>query len=143
MLGVTERLAGDSRPRAAIDEAAFAAYEGSFTLTDDETAEDALAAFDAARPAYIAALRATDPSAPTVEDPMPWFGIFDNRPARGRYLLVHQIEEMARHAGHADIIREEIDGMSVAAIVLSAEGVPASEYFQPYVPESGTVGAAA
>jgi len=39
-------------------------------------------------------------------------GIFDNRPARGRYLLVHQIEEMARHAGHADIIREQIDGQT-------------------------------
>jgi uncharacterized damage-inducible protein DinB len=27
-----------------------------------------------------------------------------------RWLLVHMIEETARHAGHADIIREQIDG---------------------------------
>ena len=27
-----------------------------------------------------------------------------------RHLLVHMIEETARHAGHADIIRESIDG---------------------------------
>ena len=27
-----------------------------------------------------------------------------------RYVLYHMIEETARHAGHADIIRETIDG---------------------------------
>jgi uncharacterized damage-inducible protein DinB len=27
-----------------------------------------------------------------------------------RWLLVHMVEETARHAGHADIIREQIDG---------------------------------
>jgi hypothetical protein len=27
-----------------------------------------------------------------------------------RWVLVHMIEETARHAGHADIIREQIDG---------------------------------
>ena len=141
MRGVTERLSADGQPRPAIDEAGFAAYNAGFALGDDETATAALAAFDAVRVEYVAALAATDPSAPTIEDPAPWFGIFDNRPARGRYLLVHQIEEMARHAGHADIIREEIDGMSIAAIVLTADGMPASDYFAPYVPAPGTIGA--
>jgi hypothetical protein len=141
MRGVTERLSGDGQPRPPIDEAAFAAYQAGFALAEDETASDALAAFDAARTAYVAALAAVDPSAPTIEDSAPWFGIFDNRPARGRYLLVHQIEEMARHAGHADIIREQIDGISIPAIVLTAEGMPASDYFAPYVPAPGTIGA--
>jgi hypothetical protein len=27
-----------------------------------------------------------------------------------RWLLVHMVEETARHAGHADILREQIDG---------------------------------
>ncbi len=27
-----------------------------------------------------------------------------------RYVLFHMIEETARHAGHADIIRETLDG---------------------------------
>jgi len=141
MRGVTERLAADGQPRPAIDEAGFADYQASFVLADDETAATALAAFDAARVEYVAALAATDPSAPTIEDPAPWFGVFDNRPARARYLLVHQIEEMARHAGHADIIREEIDGVSVASIVLTADGMPANDYFAPYVPAPGTIGA--
>ena len=131
MRGVTERLSREGQPRSAIDEAGFAAYQASFALADGETAIDALAAFDAARVEYVAALAAADPSSPTIEDPAPWFGVLDNRPARRRYLLVHQIEEMARHAGHADIIREQIDGMSVPAIVLTADGMPASDYFAP------------
>ena len=48
-----------------------------------------------------------------------WFQIivagrtFPGRVARGqvlRWVLMHHIEEVARHAGHADIIRETIDG---------------------------------
>jgi hypothetical protein len=27
-----------------------------------------------------------------------------------RWILIHMIEETARHAGHADLIRESIDG---------------------------------
>jgi hypothetical protein len=141
MRGVIERLSREGQPRSAIDEAGFVAYQASFALADDETAIDALAAFDAARVEYVAALAAADPSAPTIEDPAPWFGILDNRPAHGRYLLVHQVEEMARHAGHADIIREQIDGVSVPAIVLTADGMPASDYFAPYVPQPDTIGA--
>ena len=84
MRGVTARLARDGQARSAVDEAGFAAYQASFALAGDETAISALAAFDAARVDYVAALAAADPAAPTIEDPAPWFGIFDNRPARGR-----------------------------------------------------------
>jgi hypothetical protein len=27
-----------------------------------------------------------------------------------RWLLVHMVEETGRHAGHADILREQLDG---------------------------------
>jgi hypothetical protein len=140
MRGVTERLTRRT-PALPIDPAAFAEYEGSFALAEDESAAEAVAEFDAARLDYIAALAAADPSAPTVEDPAPWYGIFDARPARGRYLLVHQIEELARHAGHADIIREQLDGVSIPAIVLTAEGMERSDFFEPYVAAPGTIGA--
>lgn len=33
-----------------------------------------------------------------------------NLPPSRRWVLVHMIEETARHAGHADILREQIDG---------------------------------
>ncbi|NIH81741.1 DinB family protein [Amycolatopsis viridis] len=34
----------------------------------------------------------------------------DSCPPSMRWLLVHMIEKTARHAGHADILREQIDG---------------------------------
>lgn len=140
MRGATKRLASAAPAVTSIDEAAYAQYMGSFALADDETAAAVLADFDAARGEYLDVVRVTDPDAATVEPPSPWFGIHDARPANARYYLVHQIEEMARHAGHADIIREQIDGMSVAAIQLSIEGMPANQFFQPYVPTPGTLG---
>lgn len=139
MRGATARLTA-GEVRTEIDEAGFAAYMGSFALGDDETAAGALDEFDNARTAYLAAVAATDPDSPTMEPPSPWHGIYDARPANARYYLVHQIEEMARHAGHADIIREQIDGMAVPAIVLSEEGAQGNDYFQPYVPAPGTLG---
>jgi hypothetical protein len=141
MRGATARLTGQDAGTGEYDEDAFAAYESSFALGEGETAAGALEAFDAARVEYLAAVAATDPDAPTTEPPSPWFGIHDARPANARYYLVHQIEELARHAGHADILREEIDGMSVPAIVMSELGLPANDFFQPYVPAPGTIGA--
>ncbi|GDY30505.1 DinB family protein [Gandjariella thermophila] len=46
--------------------------------------------------------------------PRSWFagGKFN-----ARWLLLHLIEETARHAGHADIIRESIDGATVADLM--------------------------
>ncbi len=33
-------------------------------------------------------------------------------PVNLRWILVHMIEEYARHCGHADLLRERIDGMT-------------------------------
>ena len=38
----------------------------------------------------------------------------DNEPFSLRWILVHMIEETARHAGHADLIRESIDGKTAS-----------------------------
>jgi hypothetical protein len=119
----------------------LAAHEASFVLADDETAAGVLEQFEAARPDYLAAIAATDPDARTLTPPAPWDGIDDERPVRRRYQLVHQIEELARHAGHADILREQIDGVSVPALVLTEEGAPPNDFFAPYVPAPGTLGA--
>src|SRR5215217_7336559 len=37
-----------------------------------------------------------------------WFG----EPVTMRWVLIHMVEETARHAGHVDILRELIDGMT-------------------------------
>lgn len=139
MVGVIDRLA-DPTGVPTFDEAAFARYQLSFTVGDDATVAGTLAEFDRVRPAYLAAVAAADPDAEWVEPPAPWNGVFEPRTARVRFYLVHQVEELARHAGHADIIREQLDGVAIPAIVLSQEGMAASSFFTPYVAAPGTIG---
>ena len=138
MSRTVETLTGPPDTEAELD---FAAHEASFVLADDETGAEVLARFDAVRPAYLAALAGVDPDTRTYAPPAPWDGILDERPIRRRFLLVHQIEELARHAGHADIIREQIDGVAVPALVMTEEGAPPNEFFVPYAPAPGTLGA--
>ncbi|WP_414632683.1 DUF664 domain-containing protein [Brevibacterium sp. UBA7493] len=46
----------------------------------------------------------TDPSAPVAAPPR------QGEPWSIRWVLVHMIEEYSRHLGHADLIREHLDG---------------------------------
>ncbi|HEV3212870.1 MAG TPA: DinB family protein [Acidimicrobiales bacterium] len=39
-------------------------------------------------------------------------GLVTKAPLSLRWVLVHMVEETARHAGHADILREQIDGLT-------------------------------
>ncbi|KJK59551.1 DinB family protein [Saccharothrix sp. ST-888] len=50
----------------------------------------------------------------------PWFPPNSRRTAR--WILTHLIEEVARHAGHADIIRESIDGRTAFELVDATKG---------------------
>ncbi|MFE2287710.1 DinB family protein [Streptomyces sp. NPDC059443] len=84
-------------------------WSDSFRLTGEETIESALALWDevaAETEALVAAVPSLDETFPLPE--APWF------PKDGkvsvRWMLLHLVEEFARHAGHADIIRETIDG---------------------------------
>ncbi|WP_411103375.1 DinB family protein [Streptomyces sp. cmx-4-9] len=56
--------------------------------------------------AFIAAVPSLDDSFPL--PPAPWFPA--DAKVSMRWLLLHLVEEFARHAGHADIVRESIDG---------------------------------
>ncbi|MFI5956148.1 DUF664 domain-containing protein [Cryptosporangium sp. NPDC051539] len=138
MRGATSRLQSTA---STADPAAIAAYVASFAPGPDETTTALIAEFDAARVEYLKAFAAADPDALSVEPPAPWHGRFTEQPIRLRYYLTHQLEEMARHAGHADIIREQLDGVSVPSLVLTLEGAPANDFFRPYTPAPGTIGA--
>ena len=141
MHGWITTLGSDPTSPVLFDPGAFAAYQASFTLTPDETAADILTTFDALRSRLLEVVATVDPDTETLEPPAPWSGIFEPRPARRRYLLVHMVEELARHAGHADILREQLDQMSVPALVMTEEGLPANDFFTPYAAAPGTIGA--
>jgi uncharacterized damage-inducible protein DinB len=83
-------------------------WEGAFTMGEDETLEGLLAAYDevAARTDELAATADLDAAYPL--PPAPWFEPGATRSVRR--VLVHIVAETAQHSGHADIIRETIDG---------------------------------
>lgn len=98
--GSSESMAGGENNEAA--------YSDQFTLREDETLADVLAAYDAvaARTDELAATGDLDVAYPL--PPAPWFAPGATRSVRR--VLVHIVGETAQHAGHADIIRETIDG---------------------------------
>src|SRR3954470_23741349 len=53
---------------------------------------------------------------------------------QARWILLHLIEEIARHAGHADIIREQIDGATMYELMAGAEGWPETDWLKPWKP---------
>ena len=67
-----------------------------------ETAADIIAFYGRARAAADAVINDVDPEHLGTA----WFG----DPVTMRWVLLHMIEETARHAGHMDILRELIDG---------------------------------
>lgn len=93
-----------------VSEADVALFYGSFALTEDEYLEQVLQQYDDATAALLAAIGSMDPDAEVFAAPAPWFGRLEPLPMTARMLALHQIEEFARHAGHADVIREQLGG---------------------------------
>jgi len=102
-------VAGPSGLPSAEDPEALAAHADSFRLRADETLAGALAAYDevaAATDELVRTLPDLDVSHPL--PPAPWFAPGARWSARR--VLLHVIAETAQHAGHADIVREALDG---------------------------------
>ncbi|MFE3653120.1 DinB family protein [Streptomyces sp. NPDC059152] len=80
-------------------------WQATFQAAPEDRVADVVARYrDAVERANDVLDRCTDPGAP-VPGPRP------GRPGPSvRWALTHMIEETGRHAGHADIIRELIDG---------------------------------
>ena len=78
--------------------------EADLRIRPEETTEDVLAFYGRARAAADQVIGELD-----VEDTgTAWFG----DTVTMRWVLIHMVEETARHAGHVDILRELIDGMA-------------------------------
>ncbi|MFF7171518.1 DinB family protein [Streptomyces pseudovenezuelae] len=90
-----------------------------FALVGDETVESQLAYWEkvaAETEAFARSVPSLDETFPLPDQP--WF------PPEGRvsvrWVLLHLIRETARHAGHADIIRESLDGKTAFELVALA-----------------------
>lgn len=109
-------------------------FYGSFHLTGDETVGRVREWFDVARVRYLKAVAALNPDAEMTVAPKPWEGIMEEHRASRRLQLIHHVEEFARHAGHADIIREQLDGATALPLRMAVEGIPGNDYIQPWRP---------
>jgi uncharacterized damage-inducible protein DinB len=102
-------------------EDAEAAYHNDFARVEGDTVAGLLAEYEAVAKETEELLRDVDLNQPVPVPPAPWFPK-DVANWSIRWVLLHLIEETARHAGHADIIREHIDGKSMYEVMADAEG---------------------
>lgn len=110
---------------------AFQEYMASFALAENETLAGALEQ-------YRGTATHTDAVVSRVDDlgravPLPdgaWFP----PGCTVRWVMLHLIEETARHAGHADIIREALDGGLSGPLMAAAEGWPENGWIKPWKP---------
>jgi uncharacterized damage-inducible protein DinB len=100
-------------------------YTNGFRLVEGETLADVISLSDeqaAHTDKVVRDLPDVGAALPATEEVVPWI------PAglawTPRWILLHLIEETARHAGHADIIRESIDGATCWTLMAAAEGWP-------------------
>jgi uncharacterized damage-inducible protein DinB len=113
-------------------------YLANFRLAPEETLADALRRYDevAAQTAeVIGGIDDLDRPVP-VPKGVPWFPD-DVEAWSVRWVLLHLVEETARHAGHADIIRESIDGATMYPLMAAAEGWPETPWIKPWRPPEG------
>lgn len=89
-------------------------------LRTEDTAESLIAELHRVGEELAAAIRAADPETAAPVPDAPWF---EGRTAWSmRWYALHQVEEHARHAGHADILRESIDGKGAYELNARADG---------------------
>ena len=125
-------------PPAASVEARVAAYGSDFVVTDDDTLGSLLTALATEGDRTRAVLRAADLDAPVpVPRDAPWFPR-DVEAWSVRWVALHLVEELARHAGHADIVRESIDGATMYELVAGREGWPETEWLRPWRPQAAS-----
>jgi uncharacterized damage-inducible protein DinB len=77
--------------------------DADLRVEPSETTADVLAFYERARATADRSIEEIG----IEETGMAWFG----EPVTMRWVLIHMVEETARHAGHVDILRELIDGM--------------------------------
>jgi uncharacterized damage-inducible protein DinB len=112
-------------------EGAFEVYMESFSLSESETLSAILRQYEQASArtdAVIGGIEDLDRLVPLPAEP--WFP--DPEACTVRWILLHLIEETARHAGHADIIGETLDGALSGPLMAAAEGWPEDGWVKPW-----------
>ena len=111
-------------------------YGDEFVMRDDETLAQILAAFDAQNAETIRLIETSDLGAAVPVPPgVPWFPK-DLQAWSVRWVIFHIIEELARHAGQGDIIRESIDGATLYELLAGLEDWEPTPWLTPWGKEA-------
>jgi uncharacterized damage-inducible protein DinB len=109
-----------------------AEYQDQYVMRDDETLEQLLDTLRAQNEdtLRIFAQADLDTQVPVPHD-VPWFPQ-DLDFWNVRWVAMHLVEELTRHAGHGDIIRESIDGATMYELMAGVEGWPETDWIKPW-----------
>jgi len=122
----------------ASDTRTFAEQAADYGKDWDPTGQsitELLAGFDEVATKTEEAIPRLDLDTPVpVPQGAPWFPK-DLEAWSVRWVLLHLIEEIARHAGHGDIVRESIDGATMYELLAGAEGWPETDWLKPWRPK--------
>src|SRR4029079_12369230 len=107
----------DERPMEEI----MAEYADQYVMRDAETLDALLHALRTQSDETLRVIAEADLDAKVPVPPdVPWFPK-DIEHWSVRWVAMHLVEELARHAGHADIIRESIDGATMYELMAAKE----------------------
>ncbi len=118
----------DERPMEEI----MAEYADQYVMRDDETLEELLEGLRKQNEETLRLFADADWETPVpVPHDVPWFPQ-DIDSWTVRWVALHLIEELTRHAGHADIIRESLDGATMYELMAGLEGWPETDWIKPW-----------
>jgi uncharacterized damage-inducible protein DinB len=107
-------------------------FADQHVMRPDETLAGLLRAFEAENAKALRLVDTADlDAAVPVPTDIPWF-------PKGleawsvRWVILHVINELARHSGHADIIRESIDGATMYELIAAREGWTIDGWVKPW-----------
>ena len=122
----------DDRPMEELQQE----YAEQFVMGEDETRAGILAAFDEQNAETIRLIESADLAAAVpVPQEVPWFPK-DVAAWSVRWVIFHMIEELARHAGQGDIIRESIDGATLYELLAGLEDWEPTPWLTPWGKEA-------
>ena len=110
-----------------------AAYLDSFTFRETDSLDALLAEHAEVSATVLDAVRRLDLDTVVPVPDAPWFPQ-DGPPWSVRWIWWHLMEELSRHAGHGDIIRETVDGATMYALVAARDGLPDLPFLKAWQP---------
>jgi uncharacterized damage-inducible protein DinB len=107
-------------------------YAEQHVMRPDETLDGLIQKFKAQNAQSLSLVEDADLDAEVpVPHEIPWFPK-DLKAWSVRWVILHVINELARHSGHADIVREGIDGATMYELLAARENWSVDGWVQPW-----------